>query len=151
MIFQHTLDAVLRGEKTQTSRTWKPNYGHVLEKNNSLTIFSKVSGRKLYYVGQEIAIQPGRTKKGVAHRRITSLGKYDVRCFSDSDFEREAVFAEGILTAEERFYNVWCFMHDKEFWKSPERLMKGTGIQANMLLDRPVKCYTALVINFEVV
>ncbi len=109
MIFQHTLDAVLDGTKTQTSRVWKDNYVSVVEGDNNITVISKSSGRRLYYVGQEHAVQPKRGASGVGRIRITSLGKRNVSFFDAEDIRRE-----GFQNMAE-FLSVWRGMHKSNY------------------------------------
>jgi hypothetical protein len=104
MIFQHTLDAVLSGRKSQTSRIWKDDY--LLQDD---TLVSRKSGRRLYYVGQEFSVQPGRGKKAVARRRITQLEKWDVRDFTEADIQREG------YSAGEDFLALWRSLHKDNY------------------------------------
>lgn len=91
MIFFHTADKVLSGEKTQTRRL-KGNYA----------------------VGKTYSVQPGRGKKAVARIRITLIRREDVRwiCYND-------VLAEGFESSRE-FLALWVKLHDRTFREDPQ-------------------------------
>ncbi len=135
MIFQHTLDDVLTGRKTQTSRIWKHYYrlgnedivyGDSHQKSPNvqkmfftLWLLNTNTPRKVYEVGKTYAVQAKRGGHGLARIRIKSLAKRDIRDFDDDDIEREGFWGF------EQFYDLWCEMHDNN--------------------------YEALVINFELI
>ncbi len=112
MIFQHTIDNVLNGTKTQTSRIWKGNY--VFSSNESdkwmYCVYSSNTSpmRRVYQVNQIHGVQPGRGKKSVAHIKITHLEKRMVHTFTDADIVRE-----GFANRAE-FLKVWRAMHGME-------------------------------------
>jgi hypothetical protein len=142
MIFAHTIDNVLNGTKTQTSRIWKDNYVLDTYEGHTIGIRSQ-RGRLLYYIGQELSVQSARGTKGIARIRIQELHKCDVRDFDADDFKRE-----GFEWLHE-FIEVWIQMHDKGYWqwslKFPELGFMG------YLSRRPKNHYTALVFIFELV
>jgi len=105
MIFQHTLDKVLSGQKTQTSRLWQDHWGGVLEANNSVTVFNGNTGRRLYYAGQIRSVQAGRGVKGVAEIEILRVRKLQVLNFEQRDIE-----LEGFNNRHE-FLGLWREMH----------------------------------------
>lgn len=109
MIFQATLDLVLAGLKTETSRIAKPGE-RLVEINGKRTILT-ASGRIKYQVGQVRAAQPGRTQKGVARIRITELrDKYPVRNCSLETAGREVGIEAG-LYAYYKFMEIWNSVH----------------------------------------
>lgn len=132
MIFQHTIDKVLSGEKTQTRRIVKPTHTDIIKWSMAIDKFemSSESGklmvklpeniasqqpivriesndRSLYEVGKTYAIQPGRGMKAVGRIEIVSIRREDVRCISLAD-----VKAEGFDTVDD-FLATWVLMHDK--------------------------------------
>lgn len=126
MIFSHTWEKVLSGEKTQTRRLKKPG-----------------QKRSVYKVGQTYAVQPGRGKKAVARIRITDIWEEDVRRISEKD-----VLAEGFLERRD-FLGVWCKMHDTK-WADSYNTMDLDEF-AKALLARPVDRYLAWVLEFQLV
>ena len=102
MIFQHTIDQVLSGKKHQTRRVWKPGYEWDI---NGL----KNGNRIQYAVGQPLAVQPGRGKKGVARIEVRYMREEDVRNISPDDLR-----AEGFDSYEE-FIRVWQSMHGDNY------------------------------------
>lgn len=150
MIFQHTIEHVLAGRKSQTSRIWKDDYFFPSDEYDR-TIKDVVLSRKawdagnirhLYRVGQELAAQPARGQKGVARIRILELAKRDVRDFTQDDIVREG------FTDERGFIQVWASMHDRWLWKLA---MRQTFDFYNAVRARPYEFYQALVIRFELV
>ena len=117
MIFQHTIEQVLAGKKTQTARIWKEDYEIIDDypiwanqddcRNNIQEI--KKSGRRLHHLGKNFAIQPGRGKKAVARARITHLAKQDVSKYSIYDIQREG------YSTHNQFLKVWRKMHGKNY------------------------------------
>jgi len=141
MLFQHTLNQVLDGSKTQSSRIWKDSYYPEYYEGELIAI-RRLNGNLLYYIGQELSVQPSRGKKGVARIRIQELHKADVRTFDAGDFERETL--NDIL-----FYKTWTSMHDKAHYKVTETHSTNEWIKRLNL--RPEQFYTALVFIFELV
>lgn len=119
MQFGKTLDKVLSGEKTATSRIVKPGDCAITEPGLNtfgdeiagVTHISEVrrNNRTIYRVGQEVAIQPGRGQKSVGRICITALDRYDPRLITP-----EQVQAEGFSDVD-AFLAVWCGMHDPPF------------------------------------
>lgn len=151
MLFIHTLDKVLSGEKVQTSRIWKDNYlfpsdyydNEIRDCVLSRKAWDAGKIRHLYRIGQILSCQPARGAKGVAKILITELARRDVRDFSYEDIVREGFGNSN--SPFTWFFNVWADMHDKSLSKTLQRI----GITA--LSDRPSELYTALVIRFELV
>jgi hypothetical protein len=153
MIFLHTLDKVLSGEKTATSRLWKEDWffpSDEYDRDVKSVVLSRKAWdagkiRKLYYVGQILSAQPNRGQKGVAKIRILQLQKRDVRSYSEAE-----IAAEGYGSALE-FYKVWYGMHLPPFlrllteeWVTPDKWLE-------MLSPQIAKHNTALFIRFELV
>lgn len=117
MIFQHTLDAVLAHNKTQTSRIWKDYYaigainqwGDASPENDIKWIQSLNSSRTIYHIGQILSIQPGRGKRGVGQIKILHMAKRDLRTFTHEDALRE-----GYLYDSE-FVSIWHKMHGANY------------------------------------
>lgn len=152
MLFIHTIEQVLAQKKRQTSRLWKPDYVFSwsdYEEPNQIVLSQKAwdAGkiRRLYYVGQELAVQAGRGQKGIARIRITELAKRDVRDFTEEDIRRE-----GFESIHE-FLRVWVSMHDKWLYKKIEHFSQPTNLTGAITDNRPDELYTALVIRFELV
>lgn len=120
MLFAHTWEKVLSGEKTQTRRIVKPgdhlsywpsywaNYRAVYNLNvNGVPVDpSESDGRLRWRLYQVLTVQPGRTRKGVAQIRITDLRREDARNISPGDVRQE-----GFLFKAD-FLNAWTQMHD---------------------------------------
>ena len=157
MIFQHTIDKVLSGEKTQTRRIvvqptieyqrdgdWLfDNYGMGPISVNSAKPCPMGKGLMglnykpafvKWQVGKTYAAQPGRGQKAVGRIEIVSIRREDVRKISDAD-----VIAEGFEWRSE-FLKTWAAMHDKSFYDMVHRYE-----------DRPVERYQAWVLEFRLV
>jgi hypothetical protein len=153
MIFLHTLDKVLSGEKTATSRLWKEDWffpSDEYDRDVKSVVLSRKAWdagkiRKLYYVGQILSAQPNRGQKGVAKIRILQLQKRDVRSYSEAE-----IAAEGYGSALE-FYKTWYGMHFPAYVK----LLDEGRVTAEWWLDsmkaQIAKHNTALFIRFELV
>lgn len=103
MIFQHTIDLVLSGQKTQTRRIVKNGERPIYDR---WQIKSIRAGRRLKWkVGKTYAVQPQRGAKGVARIELLEIRRQDVRDISDED-----VLAEG-FAGRDQFLNVWRQMH----------------------------------------
>lgn len=152
MIFQHTWEKVLSGEKTQTRRLFKAgDYGWMCGYSNEIDpttgrtgfIYSSVSNQQdgkiinRWLVGKTYAIQPGRGMKAVGRIQIIGIRCQDVRKISLVD-----VRAEG-FEARYQFLDVWAAMHD------PYMLTKRAWFDE--WSDRPSDLYRAWVLHFSVV
>jgi hypothetical protein len=92
MIFQHTIEAVLNGTKTQTRRVVDPGDKAWLQgETHGDVVCVYRNGRLKWALGGEYAVQPGRGKKGLGRIRITSIRKEHVQ-----DIMPEDACAEGI-------------------------------------------------------
>ena len=67
MIFNHTWRQVLDGSKTQTRRLVKP--GEVYEPL-SKQVFNRSTRRNKCYIGQSLAVQPGRGQYAIWYRKL---------------------------------------------------------------------------------
>jgi hypothetical protein len=154
MIFQHTIDAVLNGTKTQTSRIVKGgdmesgyrsgSTPHCLLKCNILSVHR--NNRLLYHLDNTYAVQPGRGKKAVARIRILQIRLMDVRYIS-----AQGAVDEGFIDIY-AFLKVWCKMHDPVGYKVVKPITSlYTVLPRIPLLDRPAERYRAWVLNFELV
>jgi len=131
MIFQHTHAKVLSGQKTQTRR---------IVKDETCP----------YQIGHEYGIQPQRGHISVAHIRVLSIGREDVRQISSADAR-----AEG-FDDEIGFWRVWCEMHDKSFLFSSDQSGRFVELTRkpitrlrNELMQRPAKHYDAWILTFS--
>ena len=101
MIFAHTLDKVICGEKSQTRRLVKS--GESLDSTgNRVTLRNN---RTLYEIGKTYAVQPNRGKKAVARIRLTAVRREPVAVISEKDAR-----AEGFTSSEE-FLTTWRSIH----------------------------------------
>jgi len=141
MIFQHTLEQVLDGTKTQTRRIVKEwdYFVNYASSNCNLTggytaVFN--SNKRLRFRSYATySVQGGRGQKGVARIEITSIAYKNVRSFTD-----EEIKAEGFASRKE-FFDVWCSMHDPKIATLPNR---------DVLMETaPQYFYQAWVINFN--
>lgn len=173
MIFQHTHDWIFgvspaTGQpKTQTRRIVKPGQKlvqHIAEDGSDMAVVISSSGKRLRYVGQVVAVQPGRTMKGDGHVRILEIQQQDVRNITNDDAR-----AEGFYHALD-FLITWCGMHDIGLrfpQRTPtqiseislmfqgERMSQGQYSLAhwadNMLMQRPDSHYQAFAYRFKAI
>ncbi len=101
MIFAHTLDKILCGEKRQTRRLVKPGE-HLTTKSGKAAVVAK---RTVYEVGKTYAVQPNRGKKAVARILLTGLRREKILDISTAD-----AVAEGFLSRDE-FLKTWHNIH----------------------------------------
>lgn len=152
MIFAHTLDKVLSGEKSQTRRIRKPGDEFFPEDlGDAAAVMHKgfSAYRLMWEVGKTYAVQPGRGKPAVARIQIVNIRREDVREISDAD-----VKAEGFETASD-FFMTWCKMHDKgqtlpiipDYYTGA---IVWQGVRSE-LQQRPAERYQAWVLIFRLV
>lgn len=134
MIFQHTWQKVVSGEKTQTRQIMKAgdmithpmsmvvvgkDHGRIIDTLPILPhfawknadIYRVVNGKRtVYQVDKTYAVQPARGKPAIARIHITDIRREDVRDISYGDSR-----AEGFLDRWE-FMMTWVRMHDKTIW-----------------------------------
>ena len=97
MIFQYTLEQVLSGTKTATSRLAKP--GETAEYGQDGRIEAvKTHGRDKYRVGKTYAVQPSRNESSVARIRLLGIKQQRV-----SETSVEEAKMEGFASREEFF------------------------------------------------
>lgn len=159
MIFQHTWEKVISGEKTQTRRIVKPKefsnewglggendetINEVLMPRTKVDKYGMTLPRNVYLLGKTYAVQPGRGKKQIARIRLKCIRLEDVREISDED-----VKAEG-FKSKTAFWSVWCKMHDKDTWDSQYELIRPDFVKG-YIAHRPTEQYQAWVLTFEVV
>ena len=104
MIFAHTLDKVLCGDKWQTRRLVKANE-ELFQPDQQPYV--KLNGRMVYQVGKSYAVQPNRGKKSVARIVLTGLRKEPVKAITAAD-----ALAEGFLSRDD-FFATWLTIHGK--------------------------------------
>ena len=120
MIFQHTIDKVLSGEKTQTRRVVKEgDYAEYVETEFTLAtgVINFRATKRIRNANNNIrweqsktySVQPGRGQRGVARIKIMTLGNQDVRYIN-----KESMRAEGFNSKEE-FLNLWRKMHGANY------------------------------------
>lgn len=148
MIFQHTWEKVLSGEKTQTRRLVRPNqlFIHVPPSVGRLSQNGKY--KAIYETGKSYAVQPARGQKAVGRIQIAGIWREDVRDISHKDAK-----AEGFPT-KYAFLQVWTNMHDKSLGEW-EMVTAYDSLIPNhcpiFLTDRPDERYQAWVIEFRLV
>lgn len=95
MIFQHTHELVLSGDKTQTRRLVKPGDElHSWWENDRVGFRKAVqmdSGRIRWEVGRTYAVQPGRGQKAIARIRITDIRREPLQAITEAEAEAEGV------------------------------------------------------------
>jgi hypothetical protein len=166
MIFQHTIDKVLSGEKTQTRRIRKDGqHGWLGTREHPLMVAKDT--RPVYQVGKTYAAQPGRGKAQVARILITDIRLEDVRKISDADAKAEGFGDEGCASILD-FLVVWTRMHDTsirferdvEHWDFDGtwtyQVAGETGVADDLVMlgmfrQRPADRYQAFALTFEVV
>ena len=168
MIFQHTWEKVLSGQKNQTRRIirvgeigregWDyKSHEHciafVYKHDDSIT--SVIPQRLMRYsCGDTYAVQPGRGKKSIGRIEITGIRREDVRQIND-----EGVRAEGFASKQE-FLLIWASMHDRSFFREYSSFWVNTaGLadekwyerQYQAIFSRPPEYYEAWVLTFKLV
>lgn len=104
MIFRHTWEKVLSGEKTETRRLIGPRDVDCTDYFPSAVMTDMC--RIKYQVGKFYAVQPGRGKPGVAQIQMLDIYAEDVRSITENH-----VKAEGYENAM-YFFSTWLSMHD---------------------------------------
>lgn len=132
MIFQHTWEKVIAGEKTQTRRIVKPGqrlveefydwpFWHVYDNNDRLVYATYTP---LNIATGRYAVMPARGVRGlrkVADIQITRIRREDIREISAEDVTAEGFRAEYPSGAYFGFIETWASMHDPafKFWYEP--------------------------------
>ena len=168
MIYQHTWEKVLSGEKTNTRRIEHlgdmftfpismvvigKDHGKILDSLPALPEYSAHhqiyrvvnNGITRYQVGKTYAVQPGRGKKSVGRIEITNIRREDVRCISDEDVQ-----AEGFQTTGD-FWHTWVSMHDKSWYETFCYANDCDYLREYGFYERPEKRYQAWVLTIKLV
>lgn len=166
MLFIHTIDKVLSGQKTQTRRLVKPDDTELIKPLDTDLVFSEGdklftfykatetrditsverNGRHIYNVGQTYAVQPGRGKPAVARIRIT-----DIRCEDVREISAEDAKAEGFESVT-HFLLVWTQMHDSKIYnRYPTTGQISLALEQGVIQDHPANRYQAWALTFELV
>ena len=163
MIFQHTSGLVTSNAKTQTRRLWKAGWvlttywsQHIQSRKAVPAVYDDKAQRVVYYVSQQLAVQPGRGKPAIARIEVLRLWREDVRDISHAEARREG------FTNTMEFLATWCNMHDKgarfnfggywyNQWRGPHRKWEVAtqGDVMDCLHTRPAERYDALAIEFK--
>lgn len=107
MIFQYTLEQVLSGEKTATSRLVKPGESAEYIDNGRIEAV-RLRGRDKYRIGKTYAVQPSRNEPAVARIRLLSIKRQRV-----SETSAEETKMEG-FDCREAFFAQWRDIHGKD-------------------------------------
>lgn len=181
MLFIHTWEKVLSGEKTQTRRIVKPgdylvNTGFAVCRNTGQRERIDERGNwdvkhiPVYEIGKQYAVQPGRGKAAVGRIQITNIRREDVRYISDADVKAEGFDGLGFDIRYFNFMQTWAGMHDPAFvfwydprivdymWYTSKRQMNQgqseTGAWEHLVAAiraRPAQRYDAWVLEFKLV
>jgi hypothetical protein len=103
MIFAHTIDQILCGEKSQTRRLVKPEESLIVSDGN-IQVRGR-TGRVMYQTGKTYAVQPGRGKKAVARILLKQIRRETLASITDMDAR-----AEGFSSVE-YFFALWRRIH----------------------------------------
>lgn len=112
MIFQHTLENVLNGSKTQTRRVIKPQDNALTDAGGRIIAIVN-NGRMKWAVGRTYAVQPSRTGRAVARIEITDLRREPADAISLEDAR-----AEGYPNRE-AFLAGWAKIHGAHAAQQP--------------------------------
>ena len=104
MIFQHTLEQTLAGDKTQTRRVIHEGDTAIRARYNRIAAVV-TNGRTKWHVGKTYAVQPGRGKPSVARIKILQINSEYVTRIST-----QAAQAEGFSSRGE-FLDTWKRIH----------------------------------------
>ena len=162
MIFQHTWQQVVSGDKWQTRRLVAGNEvlrGDTVRVYADLPLPHSMTGRIKWQVGRTYAVQPGRGQKAVGRIRITDIREEDIRQISIFDVQKEG------FDSQIAFLETWTRMHDPRmsfnqsddgmFRYYANRRDKWVAVDETafwtVLSARPAERYRAWVLSFEVV
>ena len=125
MIFQYTLEQVLSGEKTATSRMVKAEDSAVTGDNQQIEAVIG-NGREKYRVGKTYAVVPARGKPQVARIRLLGIKRHKV-----SEMTQEEAKMEGCASREE-FFELWNSVYgggklDADVWQLRFELAEDEG------------------------
>lgn len=151
MIFQHTIDLVLSGKKTETSRIIQPGDKAIKEALDTIMAISSVSqgypnGRLKWMVGQTYAVQRGRGQKAEGRIRLKAIRESDRR-----DITPAGAGYEGFDSVFD-FLELWCQMHDPDAMELFDYYDCNSNTRiVHQLKARPDEHYQAWVLTFELV
>lgn len=118
MIFQHTLDQLLKGEKKQTRRPVKDGDRPRLDERGKVIAVENVNaaGRPFvrYRVGAAYAVQPGRGKRAVGRIELVEI-RY---CEHAGQISEHDARAEGYGTAD-AFRKTYSAIHGPKGLEEP--------------------------------
>lgn len=158
MLFIHTIDKVMSGQKTQTCRLCKAGDEAVLAAGGEVILVRR-GGRAHICVGCVVAVQRGRGQKAIGHIRVMRIRLVDVRNLTDDELLAE--LGEEIPGWHRRttFMHLWMGMHDKsgQFRVEPEwdtysaqdRLYDELTLHSEYIRSRPAEYYAAWALDFE--
>lgn len=107
MIFQFTLEPLLSGTKTATSRLAKAGESVEYARDGSIAAV-KAHGRDKYRIGKTYAVQPGRTQPAVARIKLLRIKGQRV-----SETSAEEARMEGFDSCE-AFFAQWEEIHGED-------------------------------------
>jgi len=121
MIFQHTWQQVLDGSKTQSRRLVKPNERLLTDRQGKPWVDMALNGhdRRKWYIGQTIAVQPGRGQFAIWYRR---LDENKVQIWNDHHQGVPNIFSQHTYSED-----------GKSHWR--ELRIRITGIRQERLQD----------------
>lgn len=124
MLFQHTWQSVVNGQKKQTRRLIQSGDIPLFDESNPdrpiLKVIRTADGgvpKTLYEVGQTHSVQPGIGKKTMGHIRLTAIGRERLQDISDSDILQEIPASSTVansndpFTAQQAFTELWAKTH----------------------------------------
>jgi hypothetical protein len=154
MIFQHTLDAVLAGRKTQTRRVMKWNEvlnGDPANTEGDAVTYHADDGnphpsawRVKWQVGKTYAVQPARGKPSIARIEITRI---DAEWQGVAGISDEQAKTEG-FTSRDEFLVTWEAIHGANMLTVPVWVLT-FKLGENTLLDRVQKDYPELLEGYS--
>ena len=106
MIFQHTHEQVMSGQKTRTMRL--VNKGDVQVCGQIIANFGTDQARIRFMENKTYSVQPGRGQKSIGSIRVT-----EINSVSPNQLTISEIFEEGFQTRAE-FYRAWKKMHGQD-------------------------------------
>lgn len=120
IIFQHTWEKVVSGDKTQTRRIVTKTQGISAHAEGTVVTYHSVGNCK---VGGVYSVMPARGVKGlrkVADIEITRIRREDVREITESD-----AVAEG-FTSKFKFLETWCEINNPAAFRELDQELSHT-------------------------
>lgn len=128
MLFIHTFDFVMSGEKTQTRRRVEESDTMATHGGEIVTVYR--NGRRIYSVGDTLAVQRGRGKAAEGRIRLTAIRRQRVQEIAHDDAVAECSLKVPIdftINGEKvighvfdpcyAFAVIWNHIHGKDAWK----------------------------------